>query len=286
MSAPSGRIRRVRPAVPVPSGWEANKPGGLTLYTDAVLGNLNGGMNGGAGENTLNSDGLRAYGEPGANPGLWQNTTDGTAPYGSGVTDWLYPEGSLGNGGNNVYLSGDSAQTSNNWVRVYFSMAVFFSSNYSMHTNGEKFFYPIISFPTEASVSPVMQLTLLSDETHDGPTIGWYFNSQIGGAESLYTQPTANSVRVQKGVWQIVEMYAQLNTVGNADGVWKVWVDGAEAVNATGLRFTPAARTEQGGIDYLRFVGTRGGGPSDHAVPTGGQYRRFNRLSFYGSSSF
>lgn len=271
-----------------PAGsFTPNLPAGLTLYTDSVFGNMNGGQNGGVGENTVNAYGLRMYGEPNANPlraGYWRNNTDPTAPHGPGVTDWDYLEGSTGDGWSNVYLGGDNIDKG--WVRVYYAMAMYLSPNYSMHTNGEKFFYPTVKFPTEAQTGPVMQFRLLADETHDGPTIGFYGDAQISESGSIYTQPTTNPVRMRKGQWVTIEMYAQLNTPGNADGIWRTWVDGQLAVENTAFRFTPAARLEQGSIANVRFTGTRGGGTSAYPVPAGGQFRRFNRLAFYGSTSF
>lgn len=275
--------------VVAPSGGEftPNLPSGMTLYTDALLGDMNGGQQGGVGENTPNANGLRMYGEPNADPllaGYWRNTTDVDAPYGTSVNDWDYPEGSYGRGWNNVYLGGDGIDKG--WVRTYFAMSIKFSSNYSMHTNGEKFYYPTIKFPTEAQTGPVMQLKLIGTDTHDSPYIGFYGDAQIGESNSIYTQPSANPVRIVKGVYNTVEMFTQLNTPGNADGIWRVWVDNQLAVEVTDFRFTPAARTEQGGIAGPRFTGTRGGGYSTYPVPTGGQYKRLHRLAFYGSTSF
>jgi hypothetical protein len=84
----------------------------------------------------------------------------------------------------------------------------------------------------------------------------------------------------------LVEGYVVMNTPGNSDGLLRVWIDGGLAFEATGLAFTSADQTVQPYIGYARFSGTRGGGASSTAVPIGGQYRRINRIAYYGGTSF
>ena len=54
-----------------------------------------------------------------------------------------------------------------------------------------------------------------------------------GPSLAAYTAPLA----VSKGVWHVVEIEAQLNTVGQADGWQRMWLDGRQTGEWTGLTF-------------------------------------------------
>jgi hypothetical protein len=260
--------------------WEANKPAGLTLFTDTTFGNL---LNG-----AYNADNLAIVNDS-VNVDF-ANTTDGAAPYGPSVTDVQMDEGSTGGNGTILYSSG-----ARDWKRTYWCWSLYLSPNYSMHSNGEKFWYPIIKQQDGGSPSisdtqlsnPYIQWKLLSGMTPSGDTIGWVYGNQMGGGDfQETTQPVENPGRLRKGVYMVIEGYTQMNTPGNADGIVQVWVDGHVCLNVTNARLSPAAALGNNYINGVRFTSTRGGGTSTEAIPTGGQVRRFDRLAFYGSTSF
>lgn len=261
-----------------PSAWEANKPSGLTLFTDTSFGNL---LNG-----TYNADNLAIV-----NDSInvdFANTTDGSAPYGPSVTDIQMDEGSTGGNGTILYSSG-----ARDWKRTYWCWSLYLSPNYSMHSNGEKFWYPIIKQQDGASPditdtqlsNPYIQWKLIAGETPSGDTISWVYGNQMGGGDFQEITQSTEPGKLRKGQYMVVEGYTQMNTPGNADGIVQVWVDGEVCLNVTTARLSPAAALGNNYINGVRFTSTRGGGTSTEAIPTGGQVRRLDRLSFYGSTS-
>jgi hypothetical protein len=235
-------------------------PPGMTRYTDTRFGNL-------LPREQFNADGLtHAY--------ATRNAIDDSAPMGRNVFETFYPGNHAGNGGGGGWLFSPGRQR---WTRVYFSLMMWVPSNYSIHTNSEKFFYPIINTPGFPNQGTAINWFPMGPA--NGSSFGFGLNAQIPGARWFYQSgPTA---RVPKGRWTRVEMYCAMNTPGRDDGVWRVWVDGAVAVDFTNVRYS--AHPVQSFFDGIRFTGTRGGGASAVLTPPEGQVRRYNRLAFYYS---
>lgn len=251
------------PPPPPPSDFTSNLPTGvgLQLITDTQFGNLLPCCQ-------LNADGL------GMNWDV-RNATDPSAPYGPGVFETFYPAGSTGNGdgGGSLFDSGNR-----NWRRFYFSIMVWLPSNYVMHsTGGEKFFYPIVKAGGNQVSSTMFNWHLMGSETATSPTWSFYVDPQIGGPRVYQNM----SARPQKGSYQRIEMYAVMNTPGQSNGVWRVWVNGQLAADFTNIRYSSAST--QAVFDGIRFEGVRGGPNDNRPVPAGGQVRRYDRLAFYGS---
>lgn len=264
--------------IPELTGWEANKPSGLSLIRETSFGNLLTGT-------SVNADGFAIANNDPANV-AWSNGTDMAAPYGPNVVQWDYT------GGSNPSGAADSVLYTNSttgYVKAYFCLAAFFSENYSWHSNGEKFWYPTIATPGQASQQTAINLRFTDGESGMDPASPinrFSFNSQIGGAGSLY-YPLSDAAYLFKGQWQLVEMFIQMNTPGNQDGVWQAWIDGIKVADSNSLRFTNYPGSPQSTFNGgLRFSTTRGGGTSSVAVPAEGMFRRFNRLAYYGSTSF
>ena len=239
-------------------------PAGLTLVTDTDFGNL-------AAKGDYNQDGL-AY--------FWDSRQawDSNAPFSSGVYETFYPGNDAGNGGGGGLLVSPAGQQ---WRKVYFSMMIWVPSNYSIHTNGEKFFYPLVTTPGMPLQSTSIGWWPEGSQWANSPTFGFIFNSQVGGAGSFLVQPSISTVNVTKGRWTRIEMYCAMNTPGLQDGVWRVWIDGRVAVDVSNVRYS--AHPVQSYFDGIRFTGTRGGGASTTLTPPEGQVRRYDRLAFYAS---
>jgi uncharacterized protein YjdB len=248
------------------TSFTTNLPTGLFQITDSQFGNLLANTN-------YNEDSL-------AHAWDGRNAVDITAPFGTGVYEMFYPGNHAGNGDGGGILWGRGG---NQWRRVYFSLMVWLPANYSIHTNTEKFFYPIIYTPGEPDQSTSIGWKLIGNDTANGETFGFGFNSQVGGAGSLAEQPATSAVRVRKGRWARIEMYCEMNTPGQQNGVWRTWVDGQLAVNFTNVRYSASAG--QSYFNGIRFTGTRGGGASAVLTPPEGQVRRYDRLAFFASGN-
>jgi hypothetical protein len=250
------------PPPPPPSEFTSNLPTGvgLQLVTDSEFGNLQ--------VNNLNADGL-TYAWDG------RNATDNAAPFGPGVFEIFYPGNHLGNGtgGASLYGPGDRA-----WRRMYFSLMMWVPSNYSMHSNEEKFFYPIVKTNGSQTSSTIFGWYITGSESTSSPTWTLGFDNQLGNPRVFQN----GSAKLTKGAWHRVEYYIAMNTPGQSNGVWRVWINGEVAANLTNVRFSNSA--SQSVFDGIRFEGVRGGGPSSNPTPAGGQVRRYSRLAFYGST--
>lgn len=280
--------------------FAANLPAGLTLYTDTTLGQF------GATESFTNGlamfTGIKVSddaaipsvgGSVTVDTAIWRNVTDATAPYkpiGSSpnCTDFGYVEGGAGNGACDVLIASTAPQT---WVRAYFAMSMRVSDNYVWHSNAEKFFYPGFETAGRGTTATTIGWRLATTDNPNSAVCGWEADCQVPSQPSgtwYVHQSDANPARMQKGVWQKIEMYVQVNTPGNGDGVLRIWVDGVIAIEKTDMRYTPSTYFDapQSTIRAANFNGVRGGGASTVLVPTGGMFRRFDRLAFYASSSF
>lgn len=252
-------------ATPPNSSFTPMLPAGMTLITDTNFGNL-----GVLGE--FNSDSVRYF---------WDSRQgrDDTAPYSSGVYETFYPGNDAGNGAGGGLLLGPDGKK---WRKVYFAAMVWVQSNYSIHSNGEKFFYPRITTPGQVEQSTSMGWAPQGSDTPNGPTFGFQLYTQAIGGTTRW-DPVPNYVRVTKGRWTRIEVYMAMNTVGRSDGIWQVWVDGVLAADLRNVPYSNA--TAESYFDGIRFTGTRGGGASNTLTPPEGQLRRYDRLAFYASAN-
>lgn len=251
------------PPPPPTTSFTPNLPSGLSLVTDSYFGNLLPGEQ-------MNADGL-------AHAWDGRNATDNAAPFGPHVYEMFYAGNirSAGDGGGILW-----GPERRQWRRVYFSLMVWVPSNYSMHSGGEKFFYPLVRSSAGTLESTSFGWDLVGADTPNGSTFGFVYDAQIG--DGRVYQPTS-SVRVRKGEWQRIEFYVVMNTPGSRNGIWQVWVNGQQVINKTDARFS--ASSAQAVFDGIRFTGTRGGGQSNTLTPPGGQVRRYSRLAFYASNN-
>lgn len=242
------------------NGFADHLPGGVGLQfvLDSRFGNMLSGER-------VNSDGL-AY--------VWngRNVTVSGAPWGNAAFETYYGGNDAGNGegGAKIWANGGP------YRRMYFALSMWVSPDYSVHTNGEKFFYPIVVTNGQPTGSTCFEWFLTGSESARGATFSLGVDAQIGLGR-IY-QPQA---KLRKGVWQTVEFYVVMNTPGKSDGVWQAWIDGQMVVDRNDMRYSNAST--QSLFEGMRFDGTRGGGPSEVLTPAGGQVRRYNRLAFFGS---
>jgi hypothetical protein len=235
---------------------------GLSLQFDTVFDAT-------AAENEYNSEGF-AY----SWDGDYISGVSG-APYATTAFETTYAAGSLGGGtgGAKIYTPETSV-----WRKIYFSLSMWVPSNYSIHSNTEKFWYPLIA--TNGSISGNTPINWRATEGSPGDaTFGFAYIAAPGNV--LETQ--SGTARITKGQWTKIECFMQMNTPDTSNGVLKIWVDGAVAEDRSNMRYINGAT--QSVWNGMRFDGTRGGGDSTVAVPAGGQVRRYNRLAFYASDT-
>jgi uncharacterized protein YjdB len=246
-----------------PTAFTPNLPSGLQLIVDSRFNSL-------AAAGQFNSEGLAYYWDG-------RHATDATAPYGSSVFETFYAGNNRGNGEGGANLYGQSGR---NWRRMYFSLMMWVPANYSTHSNGEKFFYPIVNTNGQQTSSTMFGWAPIGSDTPNGSTFGFWYQAQIG--DDNVWQPTSGA-RVRKGEWTQVEFYVVMNSPGQRNGIWQVWVNGQQVVNKTDARYS--AQSVQSYFDGIRFSGVRGGGASSALTPPEGQVRRYNRLAFYASQN-
>lgn len=255
----------VPPPPPPPGAFTQHLPAGLSLVTDTHFGNLLPCCR-------LNSDGLGM---------AWdgRNATDPSAPFGPAVFETFYPGNHRGNGegGASLFSAGNRG-----WRHMYFAVMLWVPANYSMHTNGEKFFYPIVNTGNQQTSSFMLNWNIPAGAGYVGGAADstWIFELQNQIGDPNRYQP-ANTKRPVKGRWQRIEAHLVMNTPGQRNGVLRVWVDGEPAVAWTDAYFS--AQPTQSTFDAIRFEGVRGGGASSVLTPPEGQVRRYSRLAFYAA---
>ena len=199
------------------------------------------------------------------------------APHASTAFETRYAGNDAGNG-----VGGAKLQTpeTSSWTKMCFALAMWVPSNYVIHSNTEKFFYPLTLQGGVVSAFPINWAP--GWQPGSGPsasTFGFGYAPSPGAGFEFQT----GTARVTKGQWATVEFFMQMNTPNTSDGVLKIWVDGAVAENKTDMRYFNGAA--QAVWRAMRFDGTRGGGASTVLTPPGGQVRRYNRLAFYASDT-
>jgi hypothetical protein len=249
---------------PTDASFAENLPPGMTLITDTRFGNMRA-------KGVMNEDGLSHHYDA-------RNASDPNAPFGPGIFEVFYPGNHAGNGETGGWLTG---RPGNRWKRVYFSILVWVPEHYSTHSNGEKFFYPIIATPGQPNQSSYVEWRPIGTDTPNGPTFGLHLLNQTTNTPTRRLGQSTSAPRVTKGRWTKIEVYFQMNGVGQQNGVWKAWVDGKPTASFANVVFSSA--TAQSFFDGIRFTGTRGGGASTALTPPGGQVRRYTRLAFYAA---
>lgn len=268
-SVVSDAVQNATVSVVVAGSWAPNLPAGMTLHIET-------GSDGFAPvSDTPNAEDFRAFWS-------FENQTDMTAPYPGGIFATIYPGNHAGDGGGGAVTATDLPA---NTTELYFSlMARFVGSGgdpYATHTNGEKFFYPTIGAANQSQLATAMNFTVHS--TANGPEMAFAFNSQMNGGPATWLIYYTEGARVVKNEWSMIEMYCKLNTPGNSDGIWNVWVNGVPATANTDMVYSnhPVQSHFLGRL----FDGTRGGGTSSVLTPPGGQQRHYNRLTLYTRST-
>lgn len=70
-----------------------------------------------------------------------------------------------------------------------------------------------------------------------------------------WSYPTSKPV-FKKGVYQAVSLYVKLNTIGQADGIAELWIDGKKEAEATQVEYRGTAKnTEISRLAYSTFFG-------------------------------
>jgi len=162
---------------------------------------------------------------------------------------------------------------------MYVSIAVFFPSNYSTHSLVEKFFYPVHAsiLTGETTGANCFCIKSAPGNSETGSSMALWLVPQTSSGPQLVDQGTA--VYIRKGEWQLVEIYAVMNSMGQSNGVWQSWINGRQAVNRSDITYSTVNSAWVG----ARFTGTRGGGASTVPTPAGGQYRDYDRVVVYSA---
>jgi hypothetical protein len=229
-------------------------------------------------------DNLNVREEPNANGLRWygygdddQRATESSTPFSDGVHRVTYPGNHLGGG----YGVGSLQREEGVWPRLYVAALVkLVGSNgqpYRIHANEEKWLYPVIhTIEPRAQVAQIDWAWILDGQGN------WATHFDAGLPPGRVTQ-NYPVYPINDGRWNKIELYAQMNTPGNSDGVWRMWVNGVLAAEYTNCEFSRT--TTQAGFFGVRFITVRGGGDDSQPTPSGGQYRLTDRLAVYVSDS-
>jgi len=251
---------------PPPGGFidPSHFPSDLTLWFDDDLDNM-------AQDEYPNANGIRLYMR-----GAEWRTRDASTPYSDGAVRQSYEGNSLGGG----YGVGIMLREEGVWPRQYNVAMVKFEGSsgqpYKVHANDEKTLFNRIAVVSTGALD------------NGGPNFG--YDSGAGYVRCFMQLPINNAPRLyqnrpvyfQVGQWQKVEHYIQTNTPGNANGIWRMWINGQLAAEHTNIVFTNNT-TEQTGFLGTRYETVRGGGNDNGPTPPGGQARVYDRLAVYVS---
>lgn len=239
--------------------------------------------------------------------GSFAITPNASAPHsGPLVSRAFYPAGSRGewsdpNGTESTSAekggAGQYSGDSNRWKRMYMATWFSLSPTYSIHTNGEKFFYPLRQRVADNDPSrfyttflglelPYDPLQPLATEAaRAGAANGqfMYIREGVsgcgGGDDSRFYGNTGASPNFTKGEFHLLEVYMVINDGTSPNGVVQWWIDGRLVGNYTNMVFTCG----ESYFSTFRMTGTRGGGYSEAPVPPEGQYRDFDSMVFFVS---
>ena len=224
-------------------------------------------------------------GAPNANGLAWFNmsnpsATDVTAPNSSAILRHPTPGNSLGGGfGSGLW----EIRALDLWKRGYFCAAMKLVGSggepYRIHNNEEKFFYPIQRFDSDNSEAGVATQFAFRG---DVPDLLWDWHCDAQNGDPRFYQNTSVTCDPDN-VWNMFEMYIQMNTLGNADGIWKMWINGGLAADISNIEYNKQGSTTS--WSGTRMSNVRGGGDDVALTPAGGQARYFDRMTFYTSAS-
>lgn len=98
-----------------------------------------------------------------------------------------------------------------------------------------------------SSPGPVQLYSLFMNSHEGGPgtSLETRFNINMytqGVNSEVYPQNRNLSKRAQVGAWHQFEIYMRLNTIGQANGVWRWWLDGVLLGEYTNMTFITASR--------------------------------------------
>ena len=143
---------------------------------------------------------------------------------------------------------------------LYMRMRVKVSSGWSNNGNGEtKFIWPRPMDETgNAHYSPI---AWGSNNLRTGFTLQ---GSYLGSGNFDYIEPNSHAT----GVWHDIEWLLVQGTAGGKDGTAKMWVDGVQVLNASGLNMVDAGKLI--GWKYMSIAPVFGGGvnpvPADQYI--------------------
>ncbi len=230
---------------------------GLQLITDSDFGNL-------LPDERFNADSLAHTGGT--------NRVDPSAPNSPDVYDVTYAGNNAGDGYGAGTLWGPERHQ---WRQVYFAMSLWLPANYSMHSNEEKFFYPLVTTNGQHTSSTIFGWYTTGSESPSSPTWTLGGDAQLGSPRFYQS----SNVKPRKGSWQKLEYYIVMNSPGQSNGILRIWVNGDLAMDRSNMRYSNAST--QSFFDGIRFATTRGGGASSALTPPEGQIRRYDRLAFF-----
>ena len=243
--------------------WEANKPSGLTLYSDISWDSALGGT-------TLTNGWANA-----GNNGGFTRVSESSGGFGPWAVQCTSPSNWTGNGDDmgNLYTNSPL-----NWRRFYICLRHRFSASYQCHTASEKFLYP--GFLNNESQGAVLNVSRRADG--DGNDMGFLYIPYQNPPGERFGQNIGPRC-ITRGAWHTIESEWVLNTPNTANGVLRVWVDGTQVINVTDWIANEGA--VQTVVDYFRYDTTAGGGVSGIAAPAEGNRRQIDRISLYGATS-
>lgn len=232
-----------------PSLWRLNEPGGLTQRTDQDF------------AGTISTTSFATYapvaGWTYANPnGYATNVTDGTAPQGSAVNNFLYPTGYASGGSPASFTFTDSSHK----LHVYTCLAWAFSHPWTYSNNS------------------VTKILLYSEGSSD-IYLCLYNQSDVAARLAVVTEyPSDNrtlqcnrtSTMVTPTAYHVVEWELICSSTGStSDGVVRVWLDNVLQIEYTDLKMNVAS-----GFNAYEVYGGYGAGPPK----VQDDYYRYNHL--------
>lgn len=253
--------------------WAPNIPAGLTTFVDTQFdsGDWPGGP-----EQTSPTGSWKFIGA--VNEELLTSGNDSS--FGPAAARCPQPGDHAGNGIGTSTIYWDGAF---NAQQLYLAVDVYIPSNYVIHTNNEKFWYPYrdgqLNFGSGGGTA--IEWGLIGAQTATDANFGWRVLTQDGSDPPWVDQNL--SVYMTKGQNNHVEIYTKMNTPGQSNGIWRIWINGVLACDYTDMRFSILGQQDAWivwGIDD-----TRGGGPSGVLTPTGGQFREYSRMQISYSST-
>lgn len=257
----------------------ANAGAGLTLVQDTLF------PAGSVGVGSLGTAGLVAEegaigGEiPSGGSGAIISDPVGGAP-GATVFATRYVGGSTGDGAGGCRIIDAQSFA---YAKLGVAMMIYVPSNYSIHSNGEKFLY-LFKSGAGGAVQLLLQWLLEGSETPSGSTFGMEFTHDLSSYDN-WKFFNVGSLRVPKDEWfQMEARFERNNPAGTANGIIRVWINGTLCMQHTNINYSAGSGT-LATIDGIRFDGTRGGGASSEETPPEGQERLYGRLAWYAEAA-